>query len=456
MPSWKKVITSGSDAVLNSLNTISSLTSSGDFKLDGAFYDNNNQPGTPGQILILSSSSIIWSDNIADQARDLVISGKNMTLSTIEKGTPLYFSGSGVAGNVVGVYPADAGNPARMPAGGVAGEQLIAGAEGDVYIYGFINGVDTSAFNSGDDVFVGVGGGYTNVKPTGSALIQKLGNVEKVDAGNGSGVIQGPSWYNDLPNIQENYVWLGDSNGVPQAVASSSLLVDTASLALNVEYDNVLNKPTLISSSLQFNDLTSPFTGSFTGSFTGDGSELTGISVAEVATVAANFTSQTSVTVTHNFDSKNVIVTTYNDSDTNIIPDSITTINTNQVTVTFDTPVSGRIVVAKGGHIVSGSALTLNGESGSYYLDYNNFTNIPSGIVSSSNQITNLTTYREDLSGSNIYTIVHNLNEEFPVVQTWNTITNLQELPEAIESLTTGSLKLTFSTTFTGRVIIKK
>jgi len=36
-----------------------------------------------------------------------------------------------------------------------------------------------------------------------------------------------------------------------------------------------------VSSSLQFNDLTSPFTGSFTGSFAGDGTQLTGIPVTQ-------------------------------------------------------------------------------------------------------------------------------------------------------------------------------
>ena len=58
-------------------------------------------------------------------------------------------------------------------------------------------------------------------------------------------------------------------------VSSSHAL--TADIADSVAFDNITDKPTLISSSLQFNDLTSPFTGSFTGSFTGDGSGLTGI-----------------------------------------------------------------------------------------------------------------------------------------------------------------------------------
>ena len=43
----------------------------------------------------------------------------------------------------------------------------------------------------------------------------------------------------------------------------------------------------LVSSSLQFNDLTSPFTGSFTGSFVGDGTNLTGVgSVTSIGTTS--------------------------------------------------------------------------------------------------------------------------------------------------------------------------
>jgi hypothetical protein len=57
-------------------------------------------------------------------------------------------------------------------------------------------------------------------------------------------------------------------------VADLALVANTASY---VEYDNVANKPTLISSSVQFTDSTAPFTGSFSGSFFGDGSDLTGI-----------------------------------------------------------------------------------------------------------------------------------------------------------------------------------
>ena len=155
-------------------------------------------------------------------AQNTIITGKNLHNTTIGKGTPLYFTGSGASGNLVGVFPADAGDPTRMPAGGVAGESLAVGEEGIVLLNGFINGVDTSLFPSGDEIFVAVGGGYINVAPTGSALIQHLGYVEKSDV-NGSGVIQMMGEVRGLPNIQEGYLWVGDSNGVPQAVASSSI-----------------------------------------------------------------------------------------------------------------------------------------------------------------------------------------------------------------------------------------
>jgi len=89
-----------------------------------------------------------------------------------------------------------------MPAGGVAGETIADEAEGIVLLDGFINGVDTSAFSSGDEVYVAVGGGYINQRPTGSGnFVQPLGYVERSDASNGSGVVHGPGNPYDLPNI---------------------------------------------------------------------------------------------------------------------------------------------------------------------------------------------------------------------------------------------------------------
>ena len=102
-------------------------------------------------------------------------------------------------------------------------------------------------------------------------------------------------------------------------------------------------------------DVTNAVTASF---FAGDGSALTNITanVAEITTIVDSFTSQTSVTTTHNFGTKNVLVNVYDSNDAYIIPSSITTTNDNTVTTTFNTSTSGRVVVAKGGHIVGGTS----------------------------------------------------------------------------------------------------
>lgn len=152
-----------------------------------------------------------------------IITIKNVHTTTIPKGTPCFVTGSGTSGNIAGVVPADASNPDLMPAGVIAGEDLAVGATGVGLLDGFINGVNTSLFQSGDEVFVAVGGGYTNVVPTGSALIQKLGNVEK-SAVNGSGVINGPGAVRSVPNITPGYTWVGNSDSVATPAATSSIV----------------------------------------------------------------------------------------------------------------------------------------------------------------------------------------------------------------------------------------
>jgi hypothetical protein len=199
--------------------------------------------------------------------------------------------------------------------------------------------------------------------------------------------------------------------------------------------------------------------GSFSGSFQGDGSSLTGITVEQAATVTDTFTNVTSKVVTHNFGTKNVIVTVYDENDGYFIPTSIVTTNTNQVTVTFASTESGRVVVAKGGHVVQGvasDANLLDGEDGTYYLNYGNFTSVPSGIVSGSSQITDLTTYKETVSGAKDYAIDHNLNEEYPIVQCWNTSTSQQEFPQSVTSNSANRVTVAFNHVFAGRIIVKK
>lgn len=145
---------------------------------------------------------------------------------------------------------------------------------------------------------------------------------------------------------------------------------------------------TLNNNSVDFGSGTVTATG-----FVGDGSQLTNISVDQSATVISTFTAQTSVAVTHNFGSKNVLATVYDGNDSQIIPASVVTTSDNVVTVTFSQATSGRVIVGKGGHVVSGSipfANLINKPtlvSGSSQVSYSGLQNIPAGIISSSAQI---------------------------------------------------------------------
>jgi hypothetical protein len=207
---------SGSTQFGNSLDDTHTFTGSinttGSLSLKGPLYDNLGTAGTADQILFTTSTGVEWRDNFAE---NVIITGKNVGVSTIQKGTPLYFTSSGTSGNIVGILP------------------------------------DTSAFNSGDNVYIAVGGGYTNIKPTGSAFIQKIGNVEKVNASNGSTVIQGPNWFNDLPNWEIGRVMVGRSNGQP--VTSSLVYLDESNSRLGLGTTTPLSTLTVAGGNVNIN-----------------------------------------------------------------------------------------------------------------------------------------------------------------------------------------------------------
>jgi hypothetical protein len=265
MPNWKKVIVSGSDAALNSLNITTALTASG-----------NIYPTNLGD-----DRQIIKTDGLGNlsfgYSEEIVAIVKNVSGGTLQKGTPVHATASGAMGNVVGIIAASSSVASTMPATFILNETLADEAEGEALAVGFIQGVDTSPFEVGQIVYVGENGGYTGTKPTGSNLIQNLGIVTKVSNTNGSGYVLGAGRSNDVPNILPGHVWIGNSNSVATPTPTSSILnVISSSFALTASY---------VAGASSF-----PYTGSaqITGSlgvtgsvtataFYGDGSGLTGL-----------------------------------------------------------------------------------------------------------------------------------------------------------------------------------
>ena len=89
--------------------------------------------------------------------------------------------------------------------------------------------------------------------------------------------------------------------------------------------------------------------------FVGDGSRLENITVAQAATVQRSFTDSSTWVVNHNLDTPNAISQVYDNDGYQLIPATLRHTDDNTITITFSEAQSGYVVVAKGGHIVSGS-----------------------------------------------------------------------------------------------------
>ena len=146
--------------------------------------------GLTGEYLVKNSATnwdFGWTDRV--NAKTIFENVKNVSGGSLAKGTPVYQVG--ISGNTITVGAARADDTAKF-AIGVLDETLADEAEGRMIVVGEIKGVDTSAFATGDEIYLGATGGYTKVKPTSSSVaVQFLGIVNRVDASVGSGFITG-------------------------------------------------------------------------------------------------------------------------------------------------------------------------------------------------------------------------------------------------------------------------
>ena len=120
---------------------------------------------------------------------------KNTSGSIIPNGTPVYISGTVGATQTAEVAPADASDPAKMPAVGLANGAIGVNAFGHVVILGTLDGQDTSGtWQLGDHVYVASGGGRTRTRPTGATdIIQCTGHVSRLNSNTGEIVVNAGS-----------------------------------------------------------------------------------------------------------------------------------------------------------------------------------------------------------------------------------------------------------------------
>jgi hypothetical protein len=174
----------------------------------------------------ISASHALIADH-STTTQEVIINVKNTSGAPIAKGTPVY--ATGVTGENINVSPADYSSPTTMPAIAVTQVALNTNATGEATVTGRIIGVNTTGFTAGRNIYVNGGGTFQDTRPTGSGvLVQNIGVVGKVDAVDGEIVIQGSGRANDLPNITDGMLWVGNSDGVATQVSESSLDVSTA------------------------------------------------------------------------------------------------------------------------------------------------------------------------------------------------------------------------------------
>ena len=456
MPNWKKIIVSGSDASLSSAYIEGNLTASAAFLTSASIGHLETIYETAS--VIYSSGSTKFGDTLDDTHE---ITGSLLVSSSI----------TSISASLDHVLVND-----RLQGNG-SGFQFFAYNE-DTVKTKFAN------WYSSNDRQYGMGQlwfetWFAAIDNQAARDNRRIGfYLEEPDAGSTDSGTPGQHPSNSRFYVDVNGAYLSGSLNVDNAVTASSvatsgditidspsdaqLILDRAANANDSEIEFKTNGTTDWSIGTgqvgSDNDFTfkglggsnyirinqsghASFLGAITASaFTGDGSALTNISaqVTEQATVTDTFTSVTSKAITHNFGTKNVLVSVYNNSDELIIPASTVTTSTSVVTVTFDTATTGRAVVAKGGHLVSGSAV-LSG----------------TGVFSGSAQIDAVTRYEESITGASTYTITHNLGEDYPIVQVYDT-NKFQMIPGIISASNTNSVYLGFDSNFTGRVVIKK
>ncbi len=194
-------------------------------EVQSGIKDSADSPGTLDQVLTSTATGVAWVDPStisAEAATLVVIECKNTSGATINKGTPVYQTGTVGATDVIEIAPADALISAgNQPAIGLLQTTLNDNGFGKVVITGeFLNfttdPIDGLTPTTGDKVFLKSGGGLTLTKPTGAENgIQNLGLIGKVSGGNaGSITVSSIMRTNDVPNLPTGKIWVGDGNTI--------------------------------------------------------------------------------------------------------------------------------------------------------------------------------------------------------------------------------------------------
>ena len=173
----------------------------------------------------LNTTDIVTFDQVyANLDGALEFKANNRSGGTILKGQPVYIDG--IDGNKPTVALADANDPNKMPAYGLAFEDANDNADIIIVTFGSLKDVDTSAFDIGDTLYIGTTPGTLVATPPAgtSAKIQNIGRVIKSHGSSGSIKVGGAGRTNATPNLDAGEIFYGNDSDRSEAVALTSVV----------------------------------------------------------------------------------------------------------------------------------------------------------------------------------------------------------------------------------------
>ncbi len=171
-------------------------------------------------------------------ADEVHVEARNESGVTINKGDAVFVSGYSVGQNLPLVQLADSSGAGTMPAFGIVESASVANnANGDILISGRITGFDTSSFTAGDVLYISntgtTGNTLTNVKPTGTDLIEAIGEVLRSHATLGTVEVETSGVANDLPNVAVHDLSMGGLN-----LTNAVIVTPTIASFVNATHDH--------------------------------------------------------------------------------------------------------------------------------------------------------------------------------------------------------------------------
>ena len=182
----------------------------------GLYADMDSDTGNTGDILTsVGTSGTRWYDpteiNVGT-SEAVRVAIKNLSGADLDKGDPVYITGTVGATTTLEVGKASASSASAMPVLGLCSDDLGVNEEGYAITGGVLTNVTTDPIDGvtpseGDTLYVKAGGGLTTTRPTGTgSYVQNVGKVGKVSGGSaGSIMVSSIMRTNDTPNYAENH-----------------------------------------------------------------------------------------------------------------------------------------------------------------------------------------------------------------------------------------------------------